>query len=321
MRRPQGAGRRQHRLRSARRSTLDGRDIHVVDGEQLPARDDETFHPWIAVLLNFSPDHLDRHATLEEYAAAKARIFSNQQADDWAIVNVGRRRRRWPWPARGAGCCRSAVGGDRRRHRRRRRHDRRTAAAGVDTPLVPVSAVRLLGRHLLTDVAARGGRRRDRRRQRRAMVARVEGFTGLEHALEPVVDSGVGFVNDSKATNIEAAARPSRARAGAGRDPRRAVQGRRLRPLRAPLARREASVVAIGEAAPLRRGALARRCRCARRRRLDDAVRLGSRWRRRAAPFCSRRRARASTCSRTTRSAGGGSRTPCPSRVRGEERA
>ena len=47
----------------------------------------ETFHPWVAVLLNFSPDHLDRHATVEEYAA-KGRIFENQIESDWVVLNA-----------------------------------------------------------------------------------------------------------------------------------------------------------------------------------------------------------------------------------------
>src|SRR5204863_6106055 len=48
----------------------------------------DTFHPWIAVMLNFSPDHLDRHPSVETYAAAKARIFENQNTADWAVVNA-----------------------------------------------------------------------------------------------------------------------------------------------------------------------------------------------------------------------------------------
>ncbi len=48
----------------------------------------EQFRPDIAVLLNFSPDHLDRHATVEEYAEAKQRIFANQREQDWAVINV-----------------------------------------------------------------------------------------------------------------------------------------------------------------------------------------------------------------------------------------
>ena len=48
----------------------------------------ETFHPHIAVVLNITPDHLDRHHTFENYAAAKARIFENQTAEDFAVLNA-----------------------------------------------------------------------------------------------------------------------------------------------------------------------------------------------------------------------------------------
>ena len=46
------------------------------------------FRPWIAVLLNITPDHLDRHANLEEYAAAKLRLFENQTADDYSVLCI-----------------------------------------------------------------------------------------------------------------------------------------------------------------------------------------------------------------------------------------
>src|SRR5271169_6388765 len=48
----------------------------------------ESFHPKIAVVLNVTPDHLDRHYTFENYAAAKTRIFENQTAGDFAILNA-----------------------------------------------------------------------------------------------------------------------------------------------------------------------------------------------------------------------------------------
>ena len=48
----------------------------------------ETFHPDIAVLLNLTPDHLDRHKTMEAYAAAKARIFEKQTESDFAVLNA-----------------------------------------------------------------------------------------------------------------------------------------------------------------------------------------------------------------------------------------
>src|SRR5262245_54977483 len=62
--------------------------VHVVEASSFQLETTVTFHPWIAALLNFSPDHLDRHPNEEAYGRAKARIFVNQEADDWAVVNA-----------------------------------------------------------------------------------------------------------------------------------------------------------------------------------------------------------------------------------------
>jgi UDP-N-acetylmuramoylalanine--D-glutamate ligase len=68
--------------------------IHVVEASSFQLESTDTFKPWIAVLLNFSPDHLDRHADAVEYAAAKSRIFANQDTDDWAVLNADDRASR-----------------------------------------------------------------------------------------------------------------------------------------------------------------------------------------------------------------------------------
>jgi UDP-N-acetylmuramoylalanine--D-glutamate ligase len=250
--------------------------IHVVEASSFQLETIERFRPWIAVLLNLSADHLDRHATLEEYAAAKGRIFSNQQPDDVAIVNVddaaaralaSTRARLLPLSPTAAIDDGIVVTADTIAHRR----------AGVDTPLVPVAAVRLLGRHLLTDVAAAAAVAEVAGVAPDAMVRAVDGFTGLEHALEPVSSiQGVGFVNDSKATNIEAAARAIESIDRGlvvilgGR-----FKGGDFGLLRAPLVARDAAVVAIGEAAPLVTAALASAVPVREAASLDDAVRLG----------------------------------------------
>ena len=56
--------------------------IHVVEVSSFQLELTQTFHPWIAVFLNLSPDHLDRHASFEAYTDAKARIFANQTSND-----------------------------------------------------------------------------------------------------------------------------------------------------------------------------------------------------------------------------------------------
>ena len=99
--------------------------LHVVEASSFQLEATDTFHPWIAALLNFSPDHLDQHPTVEAYAAAKQRIFARQTHDDVAVINAdgsagactGARR------GRQAGAVRAGARG-RRLHGRGRR-DRR----------------------------------------------------------------------------------------------------------------------------------------------------------------------------------------------------
>src|SRR5947209_9697831 len=62
--------------------------FHVIEASSFQLEQIDAFHPWIAVMLNFSPDHLDRHSGVDAYAAAKARIFENQERTDWAVVNA-----------------------------------------------------------------------------------------------------------------------------------------------------------------------------------------------------------------------------------------
>jgi UDP-N-acetylmuramoylalanine--D-glutamate ligase len=223
--------------------------IHVVEASSFQLEGIESFHPWIAVLLNFSPDHLDRHATVDEYAAAKARIFENQSAADWAVLNADdaaslsvaraaqarRLMNSMTQPlSEGIGLDADAIV--------------RRSAEETET-LVPLTSIQLLGRHLLVDVMAAAAVAHIVGVPPAAMTAAVEGFTGLEHALEPVTQiAGVQFVNDSKATNIEAARRAIES-FGEGLV---VILGGRFKggdfaDLAAPLAERHATVIAIGE--------------------------------------------------------------------------
>jgi UDP-N-acetylmuramoylalanine--D-glutamate ligase len=227
--------------------------IHVVEASSFQLEGTETFHPWIAVLMNFSPDHLDRHADLAEYAAAKARIFANQTSDDWAVLNADDESSQvLAQDARSRPVLFAierevpegiVVAGDAIVRR----------SGGGEQVLVPLSAVKLLGRHLLADVVAAAAVASLAGVEPEAMTRAVEGFTGLEHALEPVTEvGGVRFVNDSKATNIESALRAVESFATGlvvilgGK-----FKGGDFADLRGALKAREAAVVAIGEAAPL----------------------------------------------------------------------
>lgn len=224
--------------------------VHVVEVSSFQLELTHTFHPRIAVLLNLAPDHIDRHGSFEEYAAAKARIFANQTADDTMVINaddplvleLARRGRARPLrfavtsqmddgvlPAGGSIVHRSPEG---------------------DRPLLPLSAVQVPGRHLLSDVLAASAAASAAGVSPAAIERAVRAFSGCEHALEPAGEvAGVRFVNDSKATNVLAA------RAAIESSERGVVvimggrfKGGDLAEIAPALAERARAVVAIGEA-------------------------------------------------------------------------
>src|SRR5271163_4946300 len=61
--------------------------VNVVEVSSFQLETVEEFHPQIAVILNITPDHLDRHGSFEKYVAAKERIFERQTADDFLVLN------------------------------------------------------------------------------------------------------------------------------------------------------------------------------------------------------------------------------------------
>jgi len=248
--------------------------MHVVEASSFQLEQIETFHPWIAVMLNFSPDHLDRHPSVEAYAAAKARIFENQTGEDWKVINADD-----PEVLR-----LSRNGGARTRFfAMRTALDVGTAIEEgwiVDrtmkqtTKLVPLDAVHLLGPHLVNDVMAAVTVGAIAGAAPPAMTAAVESFRGLEHAMELVAEiGGVRFVNDSKATNVDAALHSIES-FDAGLVPiiGGRFKGGDLGLLREPLRRRAKAVVAIGEARPLVRDALAGALEVREAETFEDAV-------------------------------------------------
>ena len=253
--------------------------VHVVEASSFQLEQIETFHPWIAVMLNFSPDHLDRHPSIEAYGAAKARIFENQTADDWAVINAddpavldlarkGRARQRLfarQAPINGGTTLEDGWIVDRRADR-----------PAQSVRLVPLDAIHLLGPHLVSDVMAAatvgvivGG-------APAALTAAVESFHGLEHAMELVAQvEGVRFVNDSKATNVEAALRSIESfESGLVPIMGGRFKGGDLHLLRAPLAARARAVITVGEARPLLRTALEGAVELREAESLDQAIEM-----------------------------------------------
>jgi len=169
------------------------------------------FRPHVAVWLNLSPDHLDRHPTLEAYVAAKARVFANQQPSDWAVVNAddpvvlaeARRARARQLLFRVTG--EPLASGDGAYFEGGAAMLRQGGRAEM---LFARADVVLPGAHLAGDLLVAAAAARLLGVPPSAIASAVRGFRGIEHVLEHVATlGGVAFYNDSKATNVEAARR------------------------------------------------------------------------------------------------------------------
>jgi UDP-N-acetylmuramoylalanine--D-glutamate ligase len=232
--------------------------IHVVETSSFQLETTTTFRPWIAVWLNFADDHLDRHPTVDAYASAKARIFANQTAQDWAVVNAddaavmarasASKAQRVAFALSGRIPQGFVVDGE--------WIVKRTTAG--NEKLVPIAAVELTGRHMLHNVLASAAVSSIAGVSAAAMTDALRGFHGLPHVMEPAGEvRGVRFVNDSKATNVEAARRSIESFSrGVVAIVGGKYKGGDLRQLREPMAAAGRAVIAIGEAAPLVRDAL-----------------------------------------------------------------
>jgi UDP-N-acetylmuramoylalanine--D-glutamate ligase len=151
----------------------------VAELSSFQLEDIEAFRATVGVLLNVTPDHLDRHGTLEAYTAAKLRLFENQRAEDVAVVPQG-------FPAVPGVGRRVEFGSD------------------DELPAEP----RLPGTHNRENAVAAAAAARAAGIPDEAIAEALRTFAGVPHRLEQVGEvGGVRYVNDSKATNPEAAER------------------------------------------------------------------------------------------------------------------
>jgi UDP-N-acetylmuramoylalanine--D-glutamate ligase len=181
--------------------------VNVIEVSSFQLETVETFHAHVAAVLNLSPDHLDRHGSMEAYAAAKRRIFGNQTAEDFAVLNPNDAWCRqfaaglasqpvWfaPFPLEGqTGACVAAGVVEWRRGSERH-------------AIMPVSEIGLRGAHNLENVLAAVSIACLVAGPAPELRAAVRNFKAVEHRLEFVATvGGVDYYNDSKATNVDAA--------------------------------------------------------------------------------------------------------------------
>jgi UDP-N-acetylmuramoylalanine--D-glutamate ligase len=210
----------------------------------------ESFRPEIGVLLNLTPDHLDRHASFDDYARAKMRMFENQLERDAAVLNaddpeITRRMPSKPhifWFSRQK---RVATGAFLRDDQIFFRDE------GAEVALARRDEIPLRGEHNIENVVAACTAAYLAGAQPSAIALGVKTFKGVEHRLEFVAEiSGVQFYNDSKATNVDAALKAIEAFDGSllvilgGKD-----KGTPYTPLREPLRDRARLAILIGAAA------------------------------------------------------------------------
>ena len=164
----------------------------------------ETFRPNIAIFLNLTPDHLDRHHTLEAYGAAKAKIFANQTESDVALLNAddpattpyAPLRPQTYWFSRKQRVGQGAFVKDGQIIFR---------AEGEEQTIMHVDEILLVGAHNLENVLASIAAARLAGADARQIADAVKTFAGVEHRLEFVAEiAGVRYYNDSKATNVDA---------------------------------------------------------------------------------------------------------------------
>jgi len=248
-------------------------DVAVLEVSSFQLEATEAFRPHVALLLNVSPDHLDRHGDLAAYTACKARIFARQHRTDFAVLDIDAPRLAALAPT----CAASILGYS------------RTAppaqGAWLDASCVRVRSAAGEARIDLADIAR--GSRHDLDNAAMALLAvhalgvdlrragaGLSSFARLPHRSEDLGEiGGVRYINDSKATNPGAAARSIAGRPG----PVIWIAGGRNKALDfGPLARTARTGVRrallIGEAAPALADALAGSVACEQSGTLERAV-------------------------------------------------
>jgi UDP-N-acetylmuramoylalanine--D-glutamate ligase len=183
---------------------LDQTAVVICEASSFQLEDTVEFAPDAAVLVNLTPDHLDRHGTFAAYRDAKLRIFANQEPDAIAVVPAGldhggpARRVEFASPlvhASEAGAARDADLVAR---------DGRLIWRGE--PVVAIDEIRLRGAHNVENAMAAAAVTLARGLEPAAVRSALAGFAGVAHRLEEVARiDGVLYVNDSKATNVASA--------------------------------------------------------------------------------------------------------------------
>ena len=168
----------------------------------------ETFCPFISMILNLSPDHLDRYADYESYVQSKLKIFRNQGPGQYVVLNDDDKRLSSVNPTSGVSVLRYGVIKEEGRHSFIEDQKVKACLNGIETSYFSLESIKLPGEHNWENilgavlVALTIGVEPD------VIQKTINEFKGLPSRLEQVAEiDGVAFYNDSKATNVDAAVR------------------------------------------------------------------------------------------------------------------
>jgi UDP-N-acetylmuramoylalanine--D-glutamate ligase len=181
-------------------------DIYAVELSSFQLEGIRRFRPFIAAILNLTPDHMDRYAGFDDYIAAKRRIFMNQHKTDFAVLNADD-------PKTLAMASQGPAAPVTFSRLRAVRHGTFVRSGRVifrdkqgEKDLFPVDAITLRGAHNLENVLAAASMAVLAGAAPESLEESIRKFKGVEHRIEFVSElNGVQYFNDSKATNVDAA--------------------------------------------------------------------------------------------------------------------
>jgi UDP-N-acetylmuramoylalanine--D-glutamate ligase len=252
-------------------------DLYVLELSSFQLDTTHSLKLKTAVVLNISADHMDRYATLDHYAASKARIFANCET---AVVNADEPEvLKMPRPGqRVLSFSLDKAGADFSIMTPPAAHEPWLARRGA--ALLPLAALKISGRHNAANALATLALGDALRLPIAPMLDELREFPGLPHRAQWVADiKGVRYVNDSKGTNVGATLAAVGGMTGpliviAGGD----GKGQDFTPLAAAFRGKVRTAVLLGRDAGLIETALAGICHTARVASMEEAVRAAARF-------------------------------------------
>ncbi len=181
-------------------------DIIVIEVSSFQLENIVDFHPEVGAFLNLTPDHLDRHKTMANYEAAKLNLFKNQTEKDFAVINHDDIRVRESTKNLKA----TKIYFSRKEYLKRGVfvEDGKIVFMnnGNKTEIIPIDEIYIPGKHNLENALAAVAISIAMNADIASIVHTLRTFKGVAHRVETVdIINGVRFVNDSKATNADAA--------------------------------------------------------------------------------------------------------------------